>query len=134
MVNLTWACDHSGAPGFQGLPCVPGPLCYPLLFGGNVFFSPTLYDAKGGAGGGGGGSVLIRSLGDIVVSKTGHIDCSGGDGAGGETITSSNYSGGGGGGSGGAIILQAAGDIRIEADANHRVPGFADFNGAQGAS
>jgi len=107
-----------GLPPFPFPP--PAPPCYPQLFIG-FYVAPTMFDAKGGAGGGGGGSVLIRSFGDILISRTGHIDASGGDGGGGETVGASNYSGGGGGGSGGAVILQAAGDITIQADSNHRM-------------
>ncbi len=130
MVHLTWAIDQIGTP----VPSPPAPPCYPQLNFNATFFSPTVYDAKGGGGGGGGGSVLIRSFGDIIVTKTGHIDASGGEGGGGETIESCNYSGGGGGGSGGAIILQAAHEIRIEADPQHRTPYFMDTDGWQGGS
>jgi hypothetical protein len=129
MKHSLWAFDSVGSP----FPGTPPPPCYPNL---NIGFwvAPTLYDAKGGGGGGGGGSLLIRSFGDIVISRDGHIDASGGDGGGGETVGSSNYSGGGGGGSGGAVILQAAGEIRCEADANHKSQWFVDDSGAMGAA
>jgi hypothetical protein len=119
-----------------GLPTQPlplGPPCYPNLFVG-FFASPSVYDAKGGGGGGGGGTVLIRSLGNIRVTRTGHILAVGGTGGGGETVGNSNYSGGGGGGSGGAIILQAAGEIVVEADSDHQTPGATDTGGAEGAA
>jgi hypothetical protein len=131
MKQILWAVDQLGNPPL--LPTTGGPPCYPNLFIG-FYVAPTLYDAKGGGGGGGGGSILIRSFGDILISKTGHIKASGGDGGGGETVGSSNYSGGGGGGSGGAVILQAAGDITVQADSNHRTPWYIDDNGAQGGA
>ncbi len=128
---LLWAGNNLGDP-IQFPPLAP-PF-YPSLGGGTLFFSPTLFDAKGGGGGGGGGSVMIRTLGAIRISRSGHINAYGGAGEGGEAIKNSNYAGGGGGGSGGAVILQAAGDILIEADANHKTPYFTDKSGAQGAS
>jgi len=128
MMHLTWAANQQGGPFLPAI--VP---CYPPLLSG-FFASPTLYDAKGGGAGGGGGAVLIRSFGDILVTRTGHIDASGGDGGGGEIIGNSNFSGAGGGGSGGAIILQAAGEITVEADSNHRSQWYTDANGAQGAA
>jgi hypothetical protein len=120
-----------GALGLPTLP--PAPVCYPLLFGG-TFFSPTLYDAKGGGAGGGSGSVLIKSFGDIWFSRTGHIIATGGNGEGGEIVENSIYSGAGGGGSGGAVILQAAGDIIMDADPGHAYPYSMDADGDQGAS
>ena len=124
-----WACGSRTAQ-----PCqAPNPHYIPLAFN-NIYWSPQLFDAKGGGGGGGGGAVLIRSFGDIRLTRMGHIDASGGGGQGGEIIGNSNYSGGGGGGSGGAIVLQAGGDIILEADANHVTPGFVDSTLAQGAA
>jgi len=128
---ILWGGDHFGNP-IQFPPLAP-PF-YPSLGGPGLYFSPTLWDSKGGGGGGGGGSVMIRTFGDILISRTGHIDASGGAGEGGESIRNSNYTGGGGGGSGGAVILQAAGEIRIEADADHRTPYYMDASGALGAS
>jgi len=128
--QATWAADAFGAP--DNPPPLPPP-AYPRLFTG-IFLSPTLWDAKGGGGGGGGGSVQIRSFGDIVVTRLGHIEARGGHGGGGEVVQNSNYSGGGGGGSGGAIVLQAAGEIRLEADPGHRAASFVDSDGDQGAS
>jgi hypothetical protein len=126
-----WSANRLAVPA--AFPPVAPPY-YPALAFNNVYWSPMLYDAKGGGGGGGGGSVQIIAFQDIVVTRTGRIDASGGDGKGGEIIGNSNYSGGGGGGSGGAIILQAAGVIRVEADADHDTPFYADITGAQGAS
>lgn len=132
MGGMDWTTSDIGLPE-QLLPFAP-PF-YPKLWGGgSVYYSPTFFDAKGGGGGGGGGSVLIRTFGSILISRTGHIDASGGEGQGGEAIQNSNFAGGGGGGSGGAVILQAAGDIRVEADADHKTPYFADGSGAQGGS
>ena len=129
---LIWAGNDTGGP--QALPPFAPPY-YPLLaLGGVGFFSPTLFDAKGGGGGGGGGSVLIRTFGDVLISRTGHIIASGGAGQGGEPISNSNYAGGGGGGSGGAVVLQAAGSIRVTADANHVTPFFTDIGGTLGGS
>ena len=84
-----WSADSFGSPGS------PTPPYYPRLFGG-FYFSPTVYDARGGGGGGGGGSVQIRSFGDIVIGRTGHIDASGGHGGGAEMLSNSSRSGGGG--------------------------------------
>jgi len=135
MDHSHWSIDHLGSPVAPGLQ----PPCYPkLVFGPMV--SPTVYDAKGGGGGGGGGAVLLRSFGDIVVAKTGHIHANGGRGGGGEQVGNGNYAASGGGGSGGAIVLQAAGEIRLEADPSHSRPHFTDTSadpgtipGAQGA-
>lgn len=125
-----WSADKLGSPV---LP--PSPVWYPALWGGGtLFFSPTLYDAKAGAGGGGAGSVMLRSFGDITLTRTGRIDASGGDGGGGEIVQNSNYSGGGGGGSGGAVILQAAGSVRMLADTGHLTPFFIDSDGKLGAA
>jgi hypothetical protein len=126
-----WSGDRIATPA-QFPPAAPP--YYPALAFSNIYWSPMLYDAKGGGGGGGGGSVQIIAFGDIVVTRTGRIDASGGDGKGGEIIGNSCYSGAGGGGSGGAILLQAAGELRIEADAGHKTPFYADTNGAQGAA
>ena len=129
-----WSLDRFATPE-NPPPSQPyPPFHYPALFFNNIFWSPSLFDAKGGGGGGGGGSVLVRAFGDIRLTRMGHIDASGGSGLGGETIGGSNYSGGGGGGSGGAIVLQAGGDVLIEADANHVTPGFVDTSLAQGAA
>jgi hypothetical protein len=128
---IIWGGDDFGNP-IQFPPLAPP--YYPTLGGGAVYYSPTLWDAKGGGGGGGGGSVLIRTFGDILISRAGHIDASGGAGEGGESIKNSNYAGGGGGGSGGAVVLQAAGEIRIEADPGHKTPYYQDSNGDIGAS
>lgn len=123
-----WSANRTAAP------VSPFPPYYPALAFGNIFWSPSLYDAKGGGGGGGGGSILIRSYGDIRLTPFGHINASGGNGLGGETIGASNYSGGGGGGSGGAILLQAAGEIQIEADPGHVTPGYVDASLKHGAA
>ncbi|HZL99744.1 MAG TPA: hypothetical protein VFD43_05775, partial [Planctomycetota bacterium] len=125
-----WSGDRIATPN----PVGPPPAWYPSLQIGNIYWSPSLYDAKGGGGGGGGGSVLIRSYGDIRLTRMGHIDASGGTGLGGEVIGNSNYAGGGGGGSGGAIVLQAADEIILEADPDHLTPGFTDQSLAQGAA
>lgn len=121
----------------EGLPLPPGtpgtPPFFPKLFVG-VFQAPTFFDAKSGGAGGGGGSVLIRSLGDIVLTETGHIDASGGEGNGGEVVQNATLSSGGGGGSGGAVILQAAGEIIIKGDASHLTPYWDDSDGARGAA
>ncbi|MCB9897479.1 MAG: hypothetical protein H6825_05705 [Planctomycetes bacterium] len=122
-----WSIDSLGSPDPFGPPY------YPILSGG-VSFSPTLLDAKGGAGGGGGGCVVIDSLGDVLVTRTGHIDASGGHGGGGETVQNSNVAGGGGGGSGGAVLLRAAGRIVIEGDEDHLAASYIDKDGDQGAS
>ncbi|MGQ0553712.1 MAG: hypothetical protein ACT4PU_10890 [Planctomycetota bacterium] len=123
-----WSANRLGAP------ISPIPVHYPTLwFGGQLFFSPTLYDAKGGGGGGGGGSAILRSYGSIQVRRTGRIDASGGNGGGGEVVQNSNFSGAGGGGSGGAVILQAASDIQIAADSTHLTPYFIDVTLAMGA-
>jgi hypothetical protein len=121
--------------GAKGLPALvpPSNACFPALFGG-TFFSPTLYDAKGGGAGGGSGSVLIRTYGDLRITKTGHIIAKGGNGEGGEIVENSIYSGAGGGGSGGAVVLQAGGDIIMEADPGHVYPFSMDADGDQGAS
>ncbi|RKY19077.1 MAG: hypothetical protein DRQ55_11595 [Planctomycetota bacterium] len=119
-----------------GLPLVVpvAPPYYPILNAGSVFFSPTLFDGKGGAGGGGGGSAQIRSFGDIVIGKTGHIDARGGHGGGGEVVQNSNVGGGGGGGSGGAILLQAAGTITVDANIGHQDSSYTDASNLEGAS
>ncbi len=120
----------------RGLPLPPGPGVppfYPALFAG-VFQAPTFYDAKGGGGGGGGGGLLIRSLGDIVLTETGHIDASGGEGNGGEVVQNSTLAAGGGGGSGGAVILQAGGEIIIKGESDHLTPYWDDTDGARGAA
>ncbi|MFT7465159.1 MAG: hypothetical protein ACI9EF_003523, partial [Pseudohongiellaceae bacterium] len=127
--HLTWSTNNVGGPEMVPL----APPYYPLLQIG-IFVSPTVFDAKGGAGGGGGGAVQIRSFGDILVSKTGHIDARGGHGGGGEVVQNSNTGGGGGGGSGGAILLQAAGTIKIQADQGHEAASYTDGNGNNGAS
>jgi hypothetical protein len=129
--SFIWSGDDFGNPA-QFPPAAP-PF-FPAIWGGTYGLPATLYDAKAGGGGGGGGSALIRSFGDILISRTGHIDASGGDGNGGEIIENSNFAGGGGGGSGGAVLLQAAGDIVIEADEDHKTPYYHDSNGSEGAS
>lgn len=126
--HTVWSGNPFGAP-----PVPPNIPCYPQLFIG-FYTSPANFDAKGGAGGGGGGSVLIRSFGDILLTRTGHIDATGGNGGGGEIVGNSNYSGAGGGGSGGAVILQAAGEIVLDADSQHIAAGYQDITGAHGAS
>ncbi len=133
MKHEVWAADALGNPANLPPPAGTAPPCYPNLFIG-FYVAPALYDAKGGGGGGGGGALLLRCFGDIVISRTGHIDASGGTGGGGEIVGNSNYSGAGGGGSGGAVILQAAGEIILEADANHTQAGYIDPSGAHGAS
>jgi hypothetical protein len=127
--HINWSVDHIGSP----LPTPPAPPFYPNLLIG-IFVSPTVFDAKGGAGGGGGGGVQIRSFGDILITKTGHIDCRGGHGGGGEVVQNSNTGGGGGGGSGGTILLHAAGKITIEADEGHEFASYTDTVGKDGAS
>jgi hypothetical protein len=126
-----WSANRVATPG--AFPPAAPPF-FPALSFNNIYWSPMLYDAKGGGGGGGGGSVQIVSFGDILVTRTGRIDASGGAGKGGEIIGNSNYSGAGGGGSGGAIVLQAAGVIRMEADPDHDTPFYVDESGAMGAS
>jgi len=126
MRHSIWSTSATGTP----LPIAPH---YPALRLG-IFVSPTLFDAKGGGGGGGGGSVLLRSFGDIVVSRTGRIDASGGHGGGGEVVQNSSFAAGGGGGSGGAVILQAAYSISIQADSGHLSAGYADKDGELGAT
>ncbi len=122
MRHSIWGNNVLGNP----LPSPPAPPYFPKLQVGSLFVAPSVYDSRGGGGGGGGGSVLLRSFGDILISRTGHVDASGGHGGGGEMIQNSNWTGGGGGGSGGAIIVQAAGQVRIEADADHISAGFID--------
>ena len=130
MRQRIWAGTATGGP-VQVPPLAPP--YYPTLFFG-LYFSPTLYDAKGGAGGGGGGSVQIRAYGDIIVGRLGHIDARGGHGGGGEVVQNACFSAGGGGGSGGAILLQAAGRVVLEADAGHRSASYKDGDGDMGAS
>jgi len=127
--HATWSADHLGG-------AVGTAPCYPALFGPPV--SPTVFDAKGGGGGGGGGAVLLRSFGDIVITRTGHVHARGGRGGGGEQVGNSNFAGAGGGGSGGAVLLQALGEIDLRADPSHARPHFTDrappgVAGAQGA-
>lgn len=128
-VHNHWSQDKLATP----LPVPPSPQHYPALFIG-VLASPTLYDAKGGGGGGGGGAVEITSFGGILISRTGHIDATGGHGGGGEVVQNGNNAGGGGGGSGGLIALRAAEDIIVQADATHLDASYIDFDGDQGAS
>ena len=128
--HLTWSASPLGAP----LTAPPAPPYYPILAAGSVFFSPTLFDGKGGAGGGGGGSVQLRSFSDIIIGRTGHIDARGGHGGGGEVVQNGNVGGGGGGGSGGAVLLQAARNIVVEAQIGHAAASFTDGDGKQGAS
>jgi hypothetical protein len=125
-----WSLSAFGTP--EVIPVAPP--YYPVLNAGTVFFSPTLFDGKGGAAGGGGGAVRIRSFGDIIVGQTGHIDARGGHGGGGEVVQNGNVGGGGGGGSGGAILLQAAGDITVDAQIGHQDASFTDDSGLDGAS
>lgn len=130
MRKRNWAADALGNPDSPPPAAQPH---YPKLFFG-LFFSPTLYDAKGGAGGGGGGAVQIRAYGDIVLGRTGHIDARGGHGGGGEVVQNANFAAGGGGGSGGTVLLSAAGEIRLEADVGHRAASYVDGDGDLGAS
>lgn len=126
MRHTIWSTNALGA----GLPIPP---YYPALILG-VQVSPTVFDAKGGGGGGGGGGVLLRSFGDIVVSRTGRINAIGGHGGGGEIVKTSGFSGGGGGGSGGAVVLQAGAEITVESDQSHRSAGYTDKDGSLGAA
>ena len=65
---------------------------------------PDPSDDDGAGGGGGGGAVRITAVGTLTVDGT--IDCSGGNGGGGECSNSSHD---GGAGSGGSIELLATG-------------------------
>jgi hypothetical protein len=126
----SWAANGKGDPSMP--PPLPPPH-YPKLFTG-IYLSPTLWDAKGAGGGGGAGSVQIRSYGDIVLGRYGHIEARGGHGGGTEVVQNSAFAGGGGGGSGGAVLLQAAGDIRMEADLGHKAASYYEASGLNGAS
>ncbi len=133
MNHAVWS---SSATPWLGTPLPPGPGVPPffpsLVIG--TFHAPTLFDAKGGGGGGGGGSALLRAFGDILITETGHIDASGGEGNGGEVVQNSTFAGGGGGGSGGAVILQSGGEIVIRGEATHVTPWWDDVDGSRGAA
>ncbi|MCA8976619.1 MAG: hypothetical protein KDC98_18000, partial [Planctomycetes bacterium] len=72
-------------------------------------------DSSGGGGGGGGGVLIVKCLGDIVITDTGRITADGGLGGGGEPLAASLEGGGGGGGAGGMVVLMSAKRIVINA-------------------
>jgi hypothetical protein len=96
------------APGGEGgAPCGPAELI-PLAggSGGGGGADATCGDFCGWPGGGGGGAIQIAARTSILVTSTGSIDTSGGNGHG-VTSGSTATGGAGGGGSGGAIVLES---------------------------
>lgn len=116
---------RGGSGGGGGGDTSPAVDCSPT--GSN----PTA-DYRSGGGGGGGGVLIIKALGEIWVTATGHIVADGGHGGGGQQSGACGEAGGGGGGAGGIVVLMSRRAIRLEAHGSSALNRFVYGDGSNG--